>query len=103
MIAIVATLHKKEDAVRIGKLLLEQRLIACYNLWPIESSYWWEGKIMDEPEVMMLIKTQEWHYAEVSTLIQGQSEYTVPDIFTLNPGQVHPAFNKWVDQETSRE
>lgn len=102
MIAIVTTLHKKEDAIRIGKGLLEQRLIACYNLWPIESSYWWKGELLEEPETMMLLKTQDGHYDKVTAYIKEQSGYEVPEIFTLKPGQTFPSFDKWVKEETSK-
>ena|SRR5579871_5965177 len=102
MIAIITTLHKKEDALRIGKGLLEKRLIACYNLWPIESSYWWEGKLLEEPETMMLLKTQGEHFNEVAKYIKEQSGYKVPDIFTLKPEQAYPSFDNWVTQETSK-
>lgn len=101
MILIVTTLHKKADAVRIGKGLLGQKLIACYNLWSIESSYWWKGEILSEPETMMLLKTQESHFETISAYIKEQSGYEVPDIFSLKPGQSHPAFDNWVQDETS--
>jgi periplasmic divalent cation tolerance protein len=101
MISIVTTLHKKEDAVRIGKGLLEKRLIACYNLWPIESAYWWKGKILEEPETMMMLKTQAKHFDEISFYIKEQSGYEIPDIFMLKPDQVFPSFDKWVEDETS--
>lgn len=102
MILVVTTLHKKADAVRIGKGLLEQRLIACYNLWPIESSYWWKGDILSEPETMMTLKTTKEHFDAISAYIKEQSGYEVPDIFTLAPGQTHPAFDNWVKEETKK-
>ena len=102
MIAIITTLHKKEDALRIGKGLLEKRLIACYNLWSIESSYWWKGEILEEPETMMLLKTQARHFDEVSNYIKKKSGYEVPDIFTLNPGQTIKSFDNWVEEETNK-
>jgi len=102
MIAIVTTLHKKEDAVRIGKGLLEKRLIACFNLWTIESAYWWKGEILEEPETMMLIKTQPRHYEDIASYIKKQSGYEVPDIFTLSPNKTYPAFDAWVEEETAQ-
>jgi periplasmic divalent cation tolerance protein len=103
MITVITTLHKKEDAIKIGKGLLEKRLIACYNMWPIESAYWWKGEILEEPETMMLLKTTQEHFDELSAYIKDKSGYEVPDIFTLNPGQVVPAFEQWVNKETTKE
>jgi periplasmic divalent cation tolerance protein len=101
MITVIITLHKKEEAVRIGKGLLKMRLIACYNLWSIESAYWWKGEILEEPETMMLLKTTQEHFEELAAYITQASGYEVPDIFTLQPGQVVPAFEQWVHAETS--
>ena len=99
MIAIITTLHKKEDAISIGKGLLQKRLIACYNLWPIESAYWWKGEILDEAETVMLLKTTKENYEKVSGYIKEKSGYEVPDIFCLNPAQINPLFNKWISEE----
>lgn len=102
MIAVITTLHKKEDAVRIGKGLLEKRLIACFNLWSIESAYWWKDKIEEGPETMMLLKTQPKNYDAVAAYIKQESGYEVPDIFTLKPDQVFPGFDAWIEEETTQ-
>lgn len=101
MIGIIATLHKKEDAKRIGKGLLEKRLIACYNLWPIESAYWWKGEILDDNETMMLLKSQPKHFEAIAEYIKHESGYEVPDIFLLKADQAVAAFDDWVNQETT--
>jgi periplasmic divalent cation tolerance protein len=98
MISIITTLHKKEDALRIGKGLLKKRLIACYNLWPIESSYWWKGKLLEETETMMLLKTMPSQFNEIADYIKNESGYEVPDIFSLEPDQTHGAFDNWVKE-----
>jgi len=103
MITVITTLHKKEDAVRIGKGLLEKRLIACYNLWPIESAYWWKGEIEEEPETMMLLKTQAKLFDEVASYIKKESGYEVPDVFSLQPDQTVPSFDQWVEGETTQK
>ena|SRR5579884_499791 len=100
MIAVITTLHKKEDAIRIGKGLLKKRLIACYNLWPIESAYWWKDKILKETETMMLLKSQPKHFAAIADYIKQQSGYEVPDIFMLNAAKADTLFNSWVKDET---
>ena len=102
MITVITTLHKKEDAVRIGKELLKKRLIACYNLWPTESAYWWKDKILEEPETLMLLKTQSRYFNEIAIYIKEQSGYEVPDVFSLQPDQVAALFNQWVKDETTK-
>ena len=50
MILVLTTFQKKSEAVKIGKDLLKKRVIACYNLIPVESVYWWKGKIEEAKE-----------------------------------------------------
>lgn len=101
MIAIITTLHKKEEAVRIGKGLLGKRLIACYNLWPIESAYWWKGELLEENETMIFMKTQDKHYEAVRKFITEESGYDVPEVISLKPEQADKLFLTWIDTETT--
>lgn len=97
MIALVTTLHKKEDAVRIGRGLLEKRLIACYNLWPIESAYWWKGKIIEENEVMMIMKSTVRWFDDIEDYVKSESGYEVPELFALDTEKIDPSYQKWIN------
>jgi periplasmic divalent cation tolerance protein len=101
MIVIITTLHEKEVAGRIGKSLLEKHLIACYNLWPIESAYWWKGKVLEENETMMLMKTQNKHFEAVRDFIKEQSGYEVPEVIALKPEEADTSFSTWIHTETN--
>ncbi len=101
MIIVIATLHDKKDAIQIGKGLLEKRLIACYNLWPIESAYWWKGKILDEKETFVFMKSQAKHFASIRNYIKDESGYEVPEIIALDPKEVDKSFAEWVESETA--
>ncbi len=100
MIVVIATLHDKKDAVRIGKGLLEKRLIACYNLWPIESAYWWKGRILDEKETFVFMKSQAKHFEAVRAYIKKGSGYEIPEVIALAPKDVDKSFAGWVKSET---
>lgn len=101
MIVIITTLHDKADAVRIGKDLLQRRLIACYNLWPIESAYWWKGELLEETETMMFMKTQEKHFEAVRKFIKDESGYEVPEVIALSAKDVDKSYAAWVKTETT--
>lgn len=101
MIAVITTLHKKEDAIRIGKGLLNKKLIACYNMWSIESAYWWKGEILEGPETMMLMKTEAKYFSAISEYLKKESGYEVPDIFSLNSSNIDSSFANWIKQETN--
>ena len=99
MIVLMTTLHKKQDAVRIGKGLLEQRLIAGYNLWPIESAYWWKGKIIEENEVMMIMKSTVALFDDIVEYIKAESGYEVPDLTAIDSEKIDPSYQKWINDE----
>jgi periplasmic divalent cation tolerance protein len=100
MLVILTTLHKKESAIEIGKGLLKEKLIACYNLFPIESAYWWKGEILEENEILMILKTNNDNFEKVSAFIKKHSGYEVPEVIALSPNQVNASYLKWVTDET---
>lgn len=100
MIVIMATLHKKEIAHSLGKGLLKERLIACYNLASIESAYWWKGEIIEEPENLLLMKTTIDKFADIETYFMKHSGYEVPELVALKPDKVNASYRRWVEDET---
>jgi periplasmic divalent cation tolerance protein len=102
MIVIVTTLHKKEMAQKIGRGLLEKRLIACYNLCPIESAYWWKGDILAEDEILVIMKTTEDKFVDIEQYFMKSSGYEVPELIALKPHQVNELYKKWVNKEVNK-
>lgn len=100
MILILTTLSKKQDAIKIGKGLLKGRLIACYNLFPIESAYWWKGKILKEKEIMMILKTKEKNFEKIESYIKKHSDYEIPEVVTIKPSQVNKPYLSWIEKES---
>lgn len=100
VVIIQTTVQTKEKAREIGKGLLEARLIACYNLLPVESVYWWKGKIEESHEVLLLLKTRDEHFAKIEVFIKEHSGYEVPEVIALHPEKVHLPYLTWVEDET---
>lgn len=101
MIVIIATLHKKEMAHEIGQGLLKKRLIACYNLSPIESAYWWKGEILSENETLLIMKTTEGKFDEIEDYFMKNSGYEVPELIAMKPHRVNESYQDWVHEETT--
>ena len=99
MIFIFVTIHKKPDAVKIGKYLLKQRLIACYNLFAVESAYWWKGKIEDDNETLMILKTKPANFSKIETFIKKQSGYQVPEVVAIKADKVNMPYLDWINKE----
>jgi len=69
-----------EVARELAAGILERRLAACANLVPgVESHYWWEGKICNEAEVLMILKTTEARLAELETHVLEAHPYDTPE------------------------
>ena len=102
MIILIATLHEKEMAKSIGHGLLKERLIACYNLSSIESAYWWKGELLEENEILVIMKTTRDKFAAIETYFIKNSGYEVPELIALEPSQVNEPYRLWVEEETSK-
>lgn len=65
-IVVLITAPNEDEAVKISKILVEEKLAACVNiLKDIRSIYFWQGKIEDEQEVLMIVKTKSELFEEL--------------------------------------
>ena len=96
----MTTFQKKSEAVKIGKDLLKKRVIACYNLIPVESVYWWKGKIEEAKEFMMILKAQKEDYRKIESIIIQSSSYETPEVISVKPDKVNKSYLDWISAET---
>jgi len=93
----------REDARDMARTLVEERLAACANIIPkMESFYWWEGKIENDEEALLMIKTS---YQKVEDLIRYMQEnhpYEVPDIISVPIMEGLPDYINWMLEETGK-
>jgi len=100
MILLFTTSHKKETALKIGKSLLKDRLIACCNLLPVESAYWWKGEIVGNKEILMILKTRKENFGQVESQIKKHSGYEIPEVLAVTLSQVNKSYLDWIHSET---
>jgi len=98
MALIYITCKDKEEAKKISKALLEKRLIACSNMFPIESMYWWKGKIEEDNEIVVLAKTKEVNYSKIKDEVKKLHSYEVPCILKID-AEANEEYRKWVERE----
>jgi len=100
-IVILVTASSEEEAKKIAFSLVEKRVAACVNLIKdIESIYRWKGKISDEKEVLILIKTRKKLYKSVEEEIKKLHSYEVPEIIALPIISGSKDYLYWMDSET---
>jgi periplasmic divalent cation tolerance protein len=83
MILVYITNPDKKTDHKIGKYLVEKRLCACMNIFPIESYYWWQGKIEKVKEWVIIAKTLEKNYEKIKKEIKNVHPYAVPCIIKI--------------------
>ena len=98
MTIIYITCKDNKEAKKISKVLLEKRLIACSNIFPIESMYWWKGKIEEDNEVVIIAKTKDNNYSKIKKEVKKIHSYDVPCILKID-AEANEEYAKWVDEE----
>ena len=98
MTLIYITCKDEQEAVKISKHLLNKRLIACSNMHPVRSMYWWNNKIADEKEFVIMAKTKEKNYKAIKEEVKKLHSYDVPCILKID-AEANESYGKWVDKE----
>lgn len=93
---VLSTVGTADDAKRIAKLLVEQRLAACVSITTIESHYAWEGKIVEDAERLLVIKTSVARVEELERRLHEIHPYTVPEFVVLTPEHVAEPYLAWL-------
>lgn len=102
-IQVFTTTEKKEDALRIARILLEKRLAACFQIiGPLKSLYWWKGKIEEAEEWLCIIKSREDMYEEIEKTIKENHTYEIPEIIAIPMVSGSKSYLEWIDMELKK-
>ncbi|MFZ6017423.1 MAG: divalent-cation tolerance protein CutA [Nitrospirota bacterium] len=100
-IVVFITTSSEDEAVKIARALVEARLAGCVNIIRnIRSIYSWQGKIEDEPEVLMVVKTQKALFDNLSKKVKELHSYTVPEIIAMPIVEGSEDYLKWLREVT---
>jgi len=100
-IVVLVTCSSEEEATKIANSLVEERLAACVNIIsPARSIYRWEGKIWDEKEWMLIIKTQKKRFEDLEKKVKSLHSYSVPEIVALPIVEGSASYLKWIEEMT---
>jgi periplasmic divalent cation tolerance protein len=94
---VVMTTPNKEEAVKIVRTLLEERLIACANIIdPVHSFFWWQGNIDEETEVLAIMKSHERLFKKLSEKVLELHSYDVPEILAFPIADGSQSYLNWM-------
>ena len=101
-IVVFITVDSQETAQKITDKLLTERKAVCINIIPkVESYYWWQGKIENANELLLIVKTRGVLLEELIALVKQNHPYFVPEIIALPIIGGNKDYLKWIEAETA--
>ena len=99
-VVIYVTAESLEQARRIARALVEERLAACVNIvGRVESVYWWEGEVQESQEALLIIKSLRSRVEEVVRRVKELHSYTVPEVVAVEICGGNPDYLRWLREE----
>jgi periplasmic divalent cation tolerance protein len=96
------TAPDRETARTIARVVVERRLAACANYWPVESRYWWKGTQEESSEFVIIFKTRRSLVQKLIKAIRSVHPAQVPCIVSYPMGPALPEYLDWIDAETAQ-
>jgi len=97
-IIVLVTTSSREEAEKIAKTLLEERLVACANIiGPVHSLFWWQGKIDTAQEHLILMKTRKDLFSKLSERVKALHSYQIPEIIAVPIVKGFKPYMEWLE------
>ena len=94
---VLVTCPSTDTAAAVARTLVEEGLAACGNVLPgLRSIYRWEGKVHDEPEVLLVLKTTAPRFEALRARVVALHPYEVPEVLSLAVDAGHAPYLAWV-------
>jgi periplasmic divalent cation tolerance protein len=98
---VLCTTGSEEEAGRVARYLVEQRLAACVNVIPsVRSIYRWQGKVEEASEWLLLIKGRRERLSEIEGGIRQVHSYEVPEVVGLSIEGGAANYLAWLREES---
>lgn len=98
---VLVTAPDSESGASIARKLVQERLVACVNLLPaVRSIYRWEGRVEDDGEVLLVIKTSAARCDAVAGRVKDLHPYELPEVIALPVVGGSPGYLDWVVRES---
>ena len=100
---VSTTVESCEDASTLSRLIVEQRLGACVQVMPCQSTYHWQGKIEESSEQKLLVKTLPGLLPELERLLCQHHPYDTPEILAIPVYWCNSDYLAWMKKELKEE
>ena len=103
LIVALTTVADDGVAAAIARTLIEERLAACVQRMAIASTYAWEGRVEDQPEVLLVIKTTTERRATLRSRLLELHPYETPEYVVLEASEAADAYLAWARASTASD
>lgn len=99
-VVVLVTAPDLNTARQLAHALLEARVVACANLLPgLESHYWWQGRLENSAEVLLVLKTTRRRLKDLEKIVLAHHPYDTPEILALPVVQGTSKYLRWLGTE----
>jgi periplasmic divalent cation tolerance protein len=99
---VMTSVGTEQQAVEISEELVARRLATCINIVPcLRSIYRWKGKVCEDSEYLLIIKTRRALFGAVSDAIRELHSYELPEVLEFPVAMAEPNFHAWVVEMAS--
>ena len=103
LLVVVTSVGTEDQALDIAHALVRNHQAACVNLMPnVHSIYRWKGRVCDDGEFLLFIKTRAKQFDGVRETIQKMNTYELPEVLAYRVDDASPAFAAWIRKATER-
>jgi periplasmic divalent cation tolerance protein len=95
---VYITAGSMDEAKSIGRVLVEERLAACVNIFPMTSIYRWKDNIEEAGEFVMLVKTVTGKVKDIEKRVKQLHSYEVPCIISFKMDSGSEDYLKWIGE-----
>jgi len=97
---VLTTCGSRSQAEKLAGALVERRLAACVQVSDVTSYYTWEGRVANDPELLLIIKTKASVYPGLEAFIRENHDYELPEIVQLPLAGGLAGYLAWIDETT---
>lgn len=92
----MVTCGSEEEAARLSAILVREHVAACVNITPVRSIYEWQGKLDDQTEWLLFIKSLRSRFDDIGRVVRENHSYENPEIIALDVAGAAPLYADWV-------
>lgn len=102
MILIFVSFESMTDAENAANYLIDNKLAACVEIYPVTNFYIWKGEKTKAAEISGIIKTEDGYFEKVKTALEKVLSYEIPQIIELKAEAANEKYLQWLKEAVKK-